>query len=75
MLRPIALREARALVERFHGYGACGNTATYCIGGWVHRACTRGEEGAWLARTFDDVDAGHLWKNGKPARKLVRRVA
>jgi hypothetical protein len=210
MLRPIALREARVLVERFHGYGACGNTATYCIGAvrdsgeviaawiwfppppgaalavspgdrrgalglsrmvaipreqrpdlpklskalraiardhidrdrwpilvtysdasqghtghvykcagwqpegerrapfledangrrvstyagrgrrrspegmkrgtttltrWVHRACARGEEGAWLARTFDDVDAGHVWKNGKPARKLVRRVA
>jgi hypothetical protein len=208
MLRPIALRDARALVERFHGYGACGNTATYCVGAvrpsgeviaawiwlppppgaalavspgdrrgalglsrmvaipreerpdlpklskalrliardhidrtrwpvlvtysdasqghvghvykcagwqregerkapffedadgrrvstyvdgkhrsaegmtrgtatltrWVHRACPRGEEGAWLARSFDDVDAGHAWKNGKRARKLVRKA-
>lgn len=41
---------------------------------WVKRVCPKGEEGVWIARTFDDVDAGHTWKNGKQARKLVRRV-
>lgn len=40
---------------------------------WTRRACPVGAEREWLARNFDDADTGRTWKNGKPARALVRR--
>jgi len=41
----VALSDARALVERFHGYGACGNTGTYVHGAVRHGG---GVIAAWI---------------------------